>query len=167
MLCERCKVREANIQYTEIIDGVKKEHHFCSQCAKDMDQYSSLFEGDFSLKKLLTGLFSQVADEVGKEYGLVVCPTCHTSYDEFLEQSTFGCKDCYNTFGILMEESVKQLQGAKEHKGKVPKIKKKAMVEKTEVESLKEQLQAALEIEDYETAAACRDEIRRLTGGMS
>ena len=29
MLCERCKVREANIQYTEIIDGVKKEHHFC------------------------------------------------------------------------------------------------------------------------------------------
>ena len=72
-----------------------------------------------------------------------------------------------DTFGILMEEIVKQLQGAKEHKGKVPKIKKKAMVEKTEVESLKEQLQAALEIEDYETAAACRDEIRRLTGGMS
>ena len=49
----------------------------------------------------------------------------------------------------------------------MPKIMKKAMVEKTEVESLKEQLQAALEIEDYETAAACRDEIRRLTGGMS
>ena len=37
MLCERCGIREANIQYTEVINGVKKEHHFCAQCAKEMD----------------------------------------------------------------------------------------------------------------------------------
>ena len=27
MLCEKCKVREANIKYTEIINGVKTEHN--------------------------------------------------------------------------------------------------------------------------------------------
>ena len=37
MLCERCKIREANIQYTEVINGVKTEHNFCAQCAKEMD----------------------------------------------------------------------------------------------------------------------------------
>ena len=31
MLCERCKIREANIQYTEIVNGVKTEHHFCAR----------------------------------------------------------------------------------------------------------------------------------------
>lgn len=33
MLCERCKIREANIQYTEVINGVKTEHNFCAQNA--------------------------------------------------------------------------------------------------------------------------------------
>ncbi len=34
MLCERCGIREANIQYTEVINGVKKEHHFCANVQK-------------------------------------------------------------------------------------------------------------------------------------
>mgnify|MGYP002590989280 CR=1 FL=1 len=37
MLCERCKIREANIQYTEIVNGVRKEHNFCAQCARELD----------------------------------------------------------------------------------------------------------------------------------
>ena len=51
MLCERCKVREANIQYTEIVGGVKTEHHFCAQCAKELDfgPYSAIFDSEFPL----------------------------------------------------------------------------------------------------------------------
>ncbi|WP_347561538.1 hypothetical protein [Clostridium sp. OF09-36] len=58
MLCERCKIREANIQYTEIANGVRTEHNYCSQCAKEMDfgPYSAIFEGEFPLGKLLSGL---------------------------------------------------------------------------------------------------------------
>ena len=58
MLCERCKIREANIQYTEVINGVKTEHHFCAQCAKEMDfgPYAAIFDGEFPLGKLLSGL---------------------------------------------------------------------------------------------------------------
>ena len=58
MLCERCKIREANIQYTEIVNGVRTEHNYCTQCAKEMDfgPYSAIFEGEFPLGKLLSGL---------------------------------------------------------------------------------------------------------------
>ena len=58
MLCERCKIREANIQYTEVINGVKTEHNFCAQCARELDvgQYSAIFDGEFPLVKLLSGL---------------------------------------------------------------------------------------------------------------
>ena len=58
MLCERCKIREANIQYTEVVNGVKTEHHFCAQCAKEMDfgPYAAIFDSEFPLGKLLSGL---------------------------------------------------------------------------------------------------------------
>ena len=51
MLCERCKIREANIQYTEIVNGVRKEHNFCAQCARELDfgPYSAIFDSDFPL----------------------------------------------------------------------------------------------------------------------
>ena len=59
MLCERCKIREANIQYTEVINGVKTEHHFCAQCAKEMDfgAYSAIFDVDVYKRQAIgTGL---------------------------------------------------------------------------------------------------------------
>ena len=61
MLCERCKIREANIQYTEVINGVRTEHHFCAQCARELDfgQYSAIFDGEFPLAKLLSGLLGR------------------------------------------------------------------------------------------------------------
>ena len=60
MLCERCKIREANIQYTEVINGVKTEHNFCAQCAKEMDfgPYSAILTASFlwpSFVRLLGG----------------------------------------------------------------------------------------------------------------
>ena len=65
MLCEKCKVREANIKYTEIINGVKTEHNLCSHCAKEMDfgQYTALLDGEFPLGKLLSGLLGLEEDE--------------------------------------------------------------------------------------------------------
>ncbi|MEG0370108.1 MAG: excinuclease ABC subunit B, partial [Hungatella sp.] len=81
MLCERCKIREANIQYTEIINGVKTDHNFCAQCAKEVDfgPYSAIFDGDFPLGKLLSGLLGG-EESVKKPDKLqqISCPTCKT-----------------------------------------------------------------------------------------
>ena len=65
MLCERCKIREANIQYTEIANGVRTEHNYCAQCAKEIDfgPYSAIFEGEFPLGKLLSGLLGVPGEE--------------------------------------------------------------------------------------------------------
>lgn len=124
MLCERCRIREANIQYTEVINGVKKDHHFCAQCAKEMDfgPYSAIFDGDFPLGKLLSGLLGiENASQAPDKRHQIVCPTCGTGYDEFVKNSRFGCGDCYSVFGPLMEDSLKQLHGSVKHTGKIPK----------------------------------------------
>jgi protein arginine kinase activator len=186
MLCERCKIREANIQYTEVVNGVKKEHHFCAQCAKEMDfgVYAAIFEGEFPLGKLLSGLLGiEETDEGPDKLHQIACPTCGTSYDAFVRDSRFGCADCYSVFGPLMEDSLKQLQGNLVHTGKSPvyqnsdgssstrkqrkgkSITDEASVQEKELYELDSKLKEALRFEDYETAAVCRDRIRELKKG--
>lgn len=127
MLCERCKIREANIQYTEIANGVRTEHNYCAQCAKEMDfgPYSAIFEGEFPLGKLLSGLLGVPGEEAEEEKtGQIVCPTCGTSYDDFVKNSRFGCADCYSVFDLLIHDKIRQLQGNVRHTGKHPKFQK-------------------------------------------
>lgn len=125
MLCERCKIREANIQYTEVINGVKTEHNLCAQCAKELDfgPYSAIFDGDFPLGKLLSGLLGIGEDHKEEKMHQVVCPTCKTSYEEFVRNSRFGCPDCYGVFDLLISDNIKQLQGSDSHTGKRPRYR--------------------------------------------
>ncbi len=184
MLCEKCRVREANIKYTEIINGVKTEHNLCSHCAREMDlgQYTAILDGEFPLGKLLSGLLGiEEAEEEGDERAAVVCPTCRTSFEDFVESSRFGCPDCYGVFDLFISDKMKQLQGSESHKGKRPKYSHSPQGEGGEpsipgteealgetesrarrIMALEARLKEALRREDYETAAACRDEIRGL-----
>lgn len=127
MLCERCKIREANIQYTEIVNGVRTEHNYCTQCAKEMDfgPYSAIFDGEFPLGKLLSGLLGVPGESEEKEKtSQIICPTCKTSYEDFVKDSRFGCADCYSVFDLLISDKIKQLQGNVCHTGKQPKFQK-------------------------------------------
>lgn len=190
MLCERCKIREANIQYTEVINGVKTEHNFCAQCARELDvgQYSAIFDGEFPLVKLLSGLlgWEEPVKEEGK-FKQVVCPTCGTTYEEFVENSRFGCGDCYSVFDVLIHDNIKQLQGSERHNGKRPLMQEGQTADgggkedgadsvtagimekdsvKSEIRSWERKRKEALKTEDYETAALCRDKIRALKEGI-
>lgn len=180
MLCERCKIREANIQYTEIVNGVKTEHHFCAQCAKELDfgPYSAIFEGDFPLGKLLSGLLGVGETNQKDKVYQVICPTCGTSYEEFVKNSRFGCPDCYGVFDLLIAENIRQLQGSDTHKGKKPRFgsekeklsweqdsdgnQRPKLSSQEQLLLLQAKLQEALRQEDYETAARYRDQIREL-----
>lgn len=191
MLCERCKIREANIQYTEVINGVKTDHHFCSQCAKEMDfgQYSAIFEGEFPFANFLSALLGgeSPSRKTGK-YSQIVCPTCGMTYQEFVDNSSFGCADCYNVFDVLIHDNIKQIQGSDCHNGKRPVYQNQAegtageeqaadmpadggqggsAREQTEekIRVLEKKLRDALRMEEYETAATCRDQIRALRNG--
>ncbi len=184
MLCERCKIREANIQYTEVVGGVKKEHHFCSQCAKELDfgPYSAIFDGEFPLGKLLSGLLGIGEGQKESSTSQVVCPTCGTSYDEFVKDSRFGCSDCYGMFDLLMSDNIKQLQGSEKHRGKRPKKEENRQTVSAEdlsgvfkageespqeqIRILEAKLKEAIRREEYEMAAQCRDQIRALKKGM-
>lgn len=177
MLCEKCGQREANIHYTEVINGVRTDHNICSHCAKELElggPYAALFEGDSPIGKLLSSLFGMelAGGETSEEEKMqeITCPLCHTSYREFVEKSRFGCPDCYNMFDLLMGERIKALQGSSSHTGKQPKFFReeaaapvdKEAAQAEELAVLHSRLQEALQEEEYELAAQYRDQIRAL-----
>ncbi len=195
MLCERCKIREANIQYTEVLNGTKTEHHFCAQCARELDfgPYSAIFDSDFPLGKLLSGLLGINEEQKEDKRSQVICPTCKTSYQDFVKNSCFGCPDCYDVFDLLISDNIRQLQGSDSHTGKKPRyhmdqestadqVSDEAADEaatpagtnifsndgldmKEQIRILQAKLQEALDREEYEAAAVCRDKIKALKEG--
>ncbi len=195
MLCSMCHKNEAVICYTEIINGVKKEQYLCPECAAKYTSFDSdtlgMAPGNL-LASLLTSVLGQTgiaAEDDAKKTNLV-CPKCGMTYNEFLKYSKFGCPECVHTFGFLLDDYFKKIQGSCEHCGKVyhggetvlipditavagdgsasaaPEVAPAVRVndkDSKEVAALKMKLDKAIRDEEYEEAARLRDEIRALT----
>ena len=111
----------------------------------------------------------------------MVCPTCGTTYEQFVKDSKFGCADCYKVFDLLIGDNIRQLQGNGEHHGKRPKYitgtipqQVKEELEESMTENvpesryidqlidLRRSLRKAIEEEEFEEAARLRDEIKEV-----
>ncbi|MBQ9119374.1 MAG: UvrB/UvrC motif-containing protein [Lachnospiraceae bacterium] len=175
MICGICKVREARIFYTEIINGEKNEQYLCEECAAKNTHFrikTPFADQELSLGGLLSGLLEETLEKQKNEQesegtAVLACPHCGLTYGEFRQKGQFGCAGCYQSFGKRLERSIKKIHGADLHTGKQPKHMdgprepvKEELPELSEAERLSMRLQQALEQEDYETAAVLRDRIR-------
>lgn len=181
MLCENCKKREANIRYSENINGVKKEMHLCEECSRKLGitdkmdfamptfDFSNFF-GSF-LEDFSTPDFMPLLNEVK----LIKCDSCGSSFDDIINTGRYGCANCYDVFEDRMDPILKKLQGANRHNGRLGKIsdnnvkfeKKEEQKNKSNndnnLERLKEELKQAIKEERYEEAAKIRDEIKKIS----
>lgn len=184
MLCEKCGKNTATFHYTEVLNGVKNEHHLCGECAAntDVSYYSSIFENDVNLTKLLSGFLGGrgvLADSEKEDPARQVqCPRCHTTYGEFVAGSSFGCPDCYEVFGPLITDTIKKLQGSDRHIGKKPMLYGRTEYRasdgiqenapepdsRREIDFLSKKLKEAVSEEDFEEAARLRDMIAQIRG---
>lgn len=177
MLCERCRQREANVCFTEVINGVKSEHRLCMQCAMDLDLGPvGIFDSENPIGKIISGILGGNMETEKKTDALdqIVCPTCGMAYSEFVNDSRFGCPDCYNVFDILINDNIKQLQGNTRHTGKKPRFGWNDKAQETtfenspesEIAILESKLGEAIADEEYEEAARLRDKIKELKKGL-
>ena len=194
MLCDNCNKNEASIHYTEVVNGVRSEHHLCSDCAARMGITSigDIGNSDIPFVKFLTGLLASSglgSEDYDNPMSHVRCPKCDMSYQEFIQMGKFGCSECYDVFGPLLDDNLKKLHGSAEHKGK---IYAKAVSDDIEdltdanntsdkaddangenisklnkINQLNRRLKEAIELERYEDAAKYRDEIKALKEGCA
>lgn len=92
----------------------------------------------------------------------ITCSVCNTSFEDYKNTGKLGCSKCYSTFEKQLKPIIESIYGYSEHIGKFPKNEFKDVQAIREVEHLKEQLNIAIQEEEYEQAAKLRDEILEL-----
>lgn len=158
MLCQLCKMREATVHFTRIVNQQKVEMYVCEQCARE----------NSDLKINIHKLFSAImgADEPdGIEetpFTTIKCGFCGMTIEEFHKTGLLGCAKCYDAFSDSIQTMLKRIHGNVKHHGKIPKKISGKIRDAYNLRSLKEELQKCIENEEYEKAAQIRDKIKSL-----
>ncbi|MEA4849485.1 MAG: UvrB/UvrC motif-containing protein [Clostridiaceae bacterium] len=162
MICDECGKRPAAVHITKVENGKKSDMHLCEQCAMQKNLLN--LSTSFSINDLLAGLLnsggaSHIKTEMVND---VKCDVCGLSYSKFKETGRFGCGNCYKVFGERLNPLFKKVHGNTSHTGKIPNRAGGRIKVLREVERLKQLLDEAIRNEEYEKAAAIRDEIREI-----
>ena len=163
MLCDICGKKQATVHLTEIIDDKMTELHLCEECAQ---KKGAQMESHFGLADLLAGLADLSGGQFtkAKKETRIKCPRCGLTYEDFKKVGRLGCGECYSAFREALLPLLKRIHGSTQHYGKSP-VKKSVKTHKiskvkTNLQDLKERLQRAIELEEFEEAAKLRDKIR-------
>ncbi len=163
MRCQECGEKEAQVHVTKIINGEKKELYLCKECAEEIGELD--FSASFSFDKLLTGLLN---DKFTPEQQINLSPTdlqceaCGLSYKEFSRTGKLGCDQCYDFFQDRLNKVLRKIHSSTEHTGKIPQRAGARIKKRQEIEELNQQMDEAVEKEEFEKAAELRDQIKKL-----
>jgi protein arginine kinase activator len=160
MICQVCKDKVASIRLKEIISGAVTELHLCRACYEAREEQGTGASVS-AIDKALSSLAAQAKQKAGTETGSVNCPACGTSDDMLREKGRLGCSECYRVFAASLDPILSGVHGSTRHRGKLPRQAERNLDLKTELRQLQEDLQGAINSENYEMAARLRDKIRQ------
>jgi len=162
----KCEVEscdnEATVHLTEIRDGKKHEMHLCERCASEKGLPG---KQHFSISDLLAGIAGQAqaqSSKSGRRQKEIACPVCGATLSQFQSSGRFGCPDCYTTFKDDVQGLVEKIHDSSQHVGKVPRRISTDISLQKDIRQLQVDLRKAVRREDYEKAAAIRDQIHQM-----
>lgn len=173
MLCQKCHKNEANVKYTEIVNGEKIEMRLCEQCSHKLGLDSINFNMPIDFSSFFGGLLEDDiynAPEfmpIFQNVKQIKCDNCNMTYDEFVNKGKFGCEECYNIFSNKIDSILKKIHGGNQYLGRKSlksnvTNKNIEIKEQNNINELEQALKKAIVEERYEDAAKIRDEIAKL-----
>ncbi|UTC75790.1 UvrB/UvrC motif-containing protein [Treponema sp. OMZ 792] len=159
MICDMCKLNEAAVSVEQVADGVTKNIYLCPACSQRLGFGMFSETIDISITKLLGS--NDIDNDDCKKSGQ--CPICGLSFRDIESKQIIGCTECFSFF----KTEIMEILGKKKKNLKYSGFTSDDQVPETFFEThssqeLREELKKAVEIEDYERAAALRDEIKAL-----
>jgi len=153
--CDNCD-NPATIHLTEIVDGQKTEKHLCEECAV---AEGITVKANVPISQLLESFILQSSSE--EEEQAEQCDVCGTTFAEFRERGLLGCPHDYDVFEASLTPLLERAhEGATQHIGKLPHRASDGQKKENALLRLRAELKAAIGAEDYERAAALRDQIK-------
>ena len=162
MTCELCGKENAVVRIRQIIGSESKELRICENCARKKGIIGTEKGFGEGTAWLLQGLFEQVTEKTSHA---TACPLCGNRFRDIRTNRRAGCSQCYITFGKEIHKLLKNPGKPQAYRGKLPRRVLSYKTFLIDRENLKIRLKEALQSEDYEKAAALRDEIRGIDGG--
>ena len=165
MQCQICNKNGATIHLTEISDGTRTEMHICEHCAHEQ---GIAVKSQIPINELLSSLLAvQPSDDElsGPSQLELSCPHCGFTLDQFRKEGVLGCPHDYEVFEkSLLPIIEKAHNGKTTHCGKLPSKIPQDTKKQVKLAKYRQQLQAAVQNEDYELAAKLRDKIAEMDG---
>ncbi len=151
---------------TQIVNGNKTETNLCEVCALSENDIGFGLEPKLILQNIFADLFNQPLPgnqpvNVAKAKP-VQCEQCGFTDAQFSHIGKLGCPKCYEVFENKLDPVLRRVHGNPRHTGKIPKRIGGTLGIRKEIEKLKQELQEAVNHEEYERAAEIRDNIRGL-----
>ncbi len=162
MKCESCGKKDATVHFTEIHGSEKKETHLCEECARGK---AGPLHKVASLSDILNNLLSHLGGNEIAEMADVKCDSCGLTYAEFRSSGRLGCPRDYEVLDKGLIGLLEKIHHGTKHVGKVPSSAGKDLVRDHLVLKLRQELERAVQREEYEKAAEYRDRIAELTKG--
>ena len=160
MLCSICKEKDATVHLTDIKGDKIQKVDLCEDCAKS----KGVNDSTFAIADMLLGLGASQEIEQSSGGVDVKCPQCGFSQADFKKSGRLGCPECYTTFAEGLEGLLKSMHKGTMHAGKIPEGMRQARDNSKRMESLQKKLEKAIKEENFEQAAALRDEIKQMSG---
>ena len=164
MLCNICKEKEATVHLTQIAGEKVQKVDLCEECAKHKGVNDPT---GFSLADLLLGIGASQEFEQATGGADVKCPRCGFTQADFKKSGRLGCADCYTTFAEGLEGLLKTMHKGTRHTGKAPQALQQSRDIAERLKTLQKKLAKAVADEDFEQAAALRDEIKQMNSRVT
>jgi protein arginine kinase activator len=163
VLCQICGKNPAKVHFTEIHDNTMSEIHVCERCADEKGLHGTpKTHNKMEIADLIATMADSLTTSDEQRVGRVQCPRCGLLYSAFRETGRLGCAECYVAFQFQLRPLLRRIHGDTRHKGKVPARDAQVPSRSRQIQRLFDELQRAVEREEFERAAELRDEIRRL-----
>lgn len=160
MLCEECKVNEAVYTLSVMMGDEVKTRHLCAECMAKMNTTLN----SNNIKNLLSSILSAITgnDTPEQPQQEIVCPRCRTTLSQFTKSGRLGCPGCYEAFQEKLQAMLLQIHGRVQHAGRQPLCSEDAQRARSRQEQLTRLMEQAVALEDFETAAQLRDQLKAL-----
>ena len=167
MLCQICGKNPASVHFTEIHDNKMSEIHVCERCAEEKGLHAAPHQHKFDIADLLAGMVDAMTTSDEERVGQVQCQRCGLAYSGFKETGRLGCSECYQAFQFQLRPLLRRIHGDTRHKGRLPARDGEGVSRSRQLQRMHDELNRAVEREEFERAAELRDEIRKLEAELA
>ncbi len=155
--CDLCGKGEGTIRVRQLDkDGKATDIMICAECARARG-LSDVEKLKANAAEIITDLKSRIDEGDAK----LICTSCGLSYAEFKKQGRLGCAECYTAFHDQLLPLIRRIHDAVQHVGRTASGGRKQAQVRMNIQKLRDALSGAIQDEDYEKAAALRDQLKR------